>query len=370
MPSQNRSVAKARNTASSLCQGQGNGLRVLVVDPDRKVGDRVLKCLGDPDATIVFAGTAAEALERLTEASADLALIEADLPDGSGLDLAATLRAGKSAPQTLVMTDNLSVDRALAAMRAGAGDVVVKPIRANKQTREQLAQAVERVDQDRQRRSRYQRLRRVCKRMSSAREEVIEQVNILCNDLVSAYQDLANQMQQVVQTNEYACLAGQELDLEKLLRRTLEYLLEKVGPTNMAIFLPASADEYSLGGYVNYDSTTESHEVLLQLLADQAAPLVADRDGLVHITDNDTLEQWIGDDLGLLPDRHVVAFPCTHEGEALAIVVMYRDQAQPFGPGVLETCNSVGPMIGGYLGKVIRVHHRHIPELEDEEYWP
>src|SRR5690606_37867773 len=127
--------------------------------------------------------------------------------------------------------------------------------------------AIDRHRRDAQREQRTKRLRRLCRKLNEAREEVTQQVDVLCNDLVTAYQELANQMQQVVQTSEYAGLIRDELDLEGLLRKTLEFLVHKAGACNAAIFLPATADEYSLGGYVNYDCTSDSADILLQHLA-------------------------------------------------------------------------------------------------------
>src|SRR5690606_39228493 len=155
--------------------------------------------------------------------------------------------------------------------------------------------------------------------------EVSEQVDILCHDLVTAYQDLAVQMQQVVHTSEYAMVIRDELDLEKLLRRTLEYIIEKAGASNAAIFLPSSMDEYSLGGYVNYDCTPESADMLLQHLGDVFAPKVARQNELVHITDNIALCGWLGDDAMWLEDRHVLAFGCRQDDEALAVIAVFRD---------------------------------------------
>ena len=39
---------------------------------------------------------------------------------------------------------------------------------------------------------------------------------------------------------EFGAVMNDELDLEHLLRKTLEFLLGKVGPTNAAIFLPGT----------------------------------------------------------------------------------------------------------------------------------
>ena len=157
-----------------------------------------------------------------------------------------------------------------------------------------------------------------------------------------------------------------ELDLEQLLRRTLEHILEKVGATNAAIFLPSSLDEYSLGGYINYDQAGGSPDLLLQHLADIVAPEIANRDALLHVTDNETLDQWLGDDANYLEDCHLVASPCVHEDECLAVIALFRDCESPFEHESVETIDAISPVLAEYLAKIIRVHHRAVMETEFE----
>ena len=137
-------------------------------------------------------------------------------------------------------------------------------------------------------------------------------------------------------------------------------------PTNAAIFLPASNTEYHIGGYINYDCSTQSPEMLLQHLADVVAPKVSSTDAPLHITDNDTLSKWIGDDYAYLADCHVLAVACKHEGETLAVIVLFRDQTQPFTPLIVETCAAVGPTLAEHLTRLIRIHHRGTLENDAE----
>jgi GAF domain-containing protein len=167
-------------------------------------------------------------------------------------------------------------------------------------------------------------------------------------------------MQNVVQTSEYSSLVKDELDLEALLRVTLEHLMTKLGPSNAAIFLPATLDEYSLGGYVNYDCTSESADMLLEHLADTLAPRVASADDMVHLTQREDIERWIGEDAGTLGDAGILAVPCMSEDECLAVLVLFRDVDQPFEEEHLDRVSSLGPMLGDALEKIIRVHHRSI----------
>jgi hypothetical protein len=170
-------------------------------------------------------------------------------------------------------------------------------------------------------------------------------------------------MQQVVKTSEFSAHIGDELDLEQILRRTLEYLLQKVGPTNAAIFLPTTGDEFTLGGYVNHDCAKQGADMILQHLADVVAPRLSRQTELLHITDNQSMTRWIGDDAAYLADSAFIGFSCRHDEETLAVLIMFRDEAKPFPPEVLDECGAIAPLLGDYLARVIRIHHRHVPGL-------
>mgnify|MGYP000671460385 CR=1 FL=1 len=173
-------------------------------------------------------------------------------------------------------------------------------------------------------------------------------------------------MQNVTQTAGYRDAIGQELDLEVVLRKTLEYIVQQAGPCNAAVFLPSSADEFSLGGYVNYDCTKESADMLLQHLADVLAPTVAEKgEEIMHVTDNRALDELLGDDWNYLADCDLLALPVNHDGEALAVITLFRDNEQPFTGPAIDAMSSIAEQMGELLGRIIRVHHRSMPEFEE-----
>ena len=344
-------------------------IRVLVVDGDVQTGKQLSKCELSLPVQWVLAGSVAEAKKSLKKGRVDLAIIEKSLPDGSGLELVKQLQAGRIKTHTIVLTDQPTLDEAIDAVRLGAIDVISKPINID-DVSQRIDHAVGRMQTDRQQHRRIQRLRQICKKLNMARDEVAQQVDILCSDLVSAYQELAQQVHELTHTSEFTGLIRQELDLESLLRRTLEYLLQKAGPTNAAIFLPATTDddEYSLGGYVNYECSSESAEILLQHLADVLAPKMVNCKWPMHITDNQTLTGWLGEELTYLEDSHVLAFPCEDEDEILAVVVLFRHQNQPFDNALVQNCTSIAPILAHTLAKVVRIHHRLGSDSDGDDF--
>lgn len=335
--------------------------RLLLVDPRPRVADDLARILADRPVILRTADSLASAQRRLAGEHTDMVLVARDLPDGPGLRLLDELARSRRATQAILLCEEPRLDHALEALRHGAADLLATPLVPDDAAL-RIDRALARQRHDLRLRLRLRRLRRVCQKLNKARHEIGRQVDVLCTDLVGAYQELAAQMQNVVQTSEYSAVIRQELDLEQLLRKTLEFLLEKAGPTNAAIFLPATGDEFSLGGYINYDYATGSPDVLLQHLADVVAPRVAERDAAVHLTDNDSLTAWIGDDATYLLDCHLLGVTARHRGETLAVLALFRDANQPFDSALVESLEAVAPLMAEYLARIIRVHHRHIAD--------
>lgn len=169
-------------------------------------------------------------------------------------------------------------------------------------------------------------------------------------------------MNQVSIASEFRGLIKSELDIEQLLRTTLEFVLARSGPTNAAVFLPTTSGDFSLGAYVNYDCPKDTCDVLLDHLANVVAPRFENLPGVTHITDEATLQQHIGDDALWLVGSHVVAFPCVHQDECLAIVMLFRDQKTGFSQTLIEQLHTIGQLFAAQLARVIHIHHRHLPK--------
>ncbi|MEM9414572.1 MAG: response regulator [Planctomycetota bacterium] len=345
--------------------------RLLLVDRDPALRSQLEGC-ADPNTTVLYADTLAKARSVIEDhRNIDVAVIDPDLADGSGLELVNELASSKHATQAVVVSENPAFDLAQKAMRLGATDYLVKHDGAQGLIDAALLADRVRAALDRQQALRDQtrqirKLKKLCKQLDAARAEVSDQVDVLCNDLVTAYQELAVQMQDAVVNSGFTAVLGEELDLEVVLRKSLEYLVSQAGPCNAAIFLPASMDEYSLGGYVNYDCAGESADMLLEHLGDVLAPRVGECMEIAELTDNAALRKLLGDDWHYLADCGLITFACFSEDEPLAVVALFRDENQPFPEGLVETCRTVADVLGESLAKIIRVHHR--ASFDDDLY--
>ncbi len=331
--------------------------RVLIACPSRL--DRERTC-----ARLDASGLETRAVESVAGAAS---LLDAEVFDAlilapceEALDLTRRLSDSGKGPCVALLSQSPSIDEALLALRSGASDVLSHAMPAHEFV-ERVRECVRKGRDLRGRAERVERLKKVCRRLDSARQQVTRQVGSLCTDLVSAYQELSTKISDVSIASEYHGLVRRELDLEGLLRTTLEFVLGRTGPTNAAVFLPTPGGDFSLGAYINYDCSREGGEVLLEHLAGVIAPRVEHEPEPVILEDAASIRGYLGEGAAWLGDAQVILLPCLHDGECLAVAALFRDRRMGFTSEMRSTIRTVADLFAAQLARVIRIHHRHLP---------
>jgi two-component system, repressor protein LuxO len=101
--------------------------RVLLVEDTPSLSMVYKSVLARADHDVTCAFTLREARAACAERSPRLVLLDLQLPDGDGLELLDELHRDAPDSRVIVITANGSINRAVAAMRAGAFDFLVKP---------------------------------------------------------------------------------------------------------------------------------------------------------------------------------------------------------------------------------------------------
>ncbi len=348
---------------SELEQFADNSARILVVSSRKDFRDRIGDILADSDCSVRTVVGSEQAQALMLEGVVDLVLIDRAIGERDAFELCAACSGAEPGVVTILLVDNPSFDDAIRAMRSGAVDLLRSDI-SSAQLFEHVNSGLDRARHLRKRERRALRLRGLCLRLNAARQEVSQHVGELCSDLVEAYQDLSGQIEHIGIASELNSLLRQELDLECLLRTTLEYLLSKIGSTNAAIFLPSSSGEFSLGAYVNYDRAKDEAEVMLDHLAAVLAPRFEKRTDSVWLRDADQVAACMEDEAHWLEDSETLIVPCHESGECLAVLIAFRDRKSPFVEEDRRTMEVLGDLFGRQLARVINVHHRHMPKNE------
>jgi two-component system, NtrC family, response regulator AtoC len=104
-------------------------LKVLIVEDDlatRKGLEESIRDLGGETRSV---GTVKEASKAVEEFDPRLLIVDIHLPDGDGIDVLRAARETDPDREGIVITGQGSIDNAIEALRAGAADYLLKPLR-------------------------------------------------------------------------------------------------------------------------------------------------------------------------------------------------------------------------------------------------
>ncbi len=133
-------------------------IRVLVVDDDRAVRAALKVNLAKAGLEVTLARSAEDALSLLETQPVDLILTDVRMPGMGGLELLEAVRPRWPEIEVVVMTGYGNVDDAVAAMKAGAADYIIKPV-----SKAELLVIIERALESRDLRAEVVALRREVK---------------------------------------------------------------------------------------------------------------------------------------------------------------------------------------------------------------
>jgi two-component system response regulator DevR len=107
-------------------------IRVFLLDDHEVVRRGIAELLNSQTGFEIVgeAGTAQEARNRIPAAKPDVAILDARLPDGSGIDVCRDIRSAMPSIYCLILTSYDDQDALLAAVLAGASGYLLKEVRA------------------------------------------------------------------------------------------------------------------------------------------------------------------------------------------------------------------------------------------------
>lgn len=340
------------------------GARALLMLPDESVRGRVISLLNDARHKWSVVNTRDAAEEVLRHTRCEIAVINADDVDHA-LALVEAIRGVAAHTKFILLASKPSLALVSRAMRAEVSDVLANDVAVD-ELQQSIDRAIRRARAELDVQERIDRLTDICRRLSLSRDEIGEQVETLCDDLVNAYKEIAEQVNEATMASEFRTLLAQELDLEDLLRTALEYLLTKTGPTNAAVFLPTPDADWDLGAYVNYDCPRSESEIFISHLATQVCPHLAEEHEVVRFVDAEELAAYFGDEASFLVNSQLIAFSCMSEDDTLAIVFLFRDNRDPFPDELAGTLDLLREIFARQIAAVLKVHHRAKPEWPNE----
>lgn len=101
---------------------------ILVVDDEKAVRTALNVNLSKRGLRVTLAKSFESAMVCLSAQRFDLVLTDVKMPDGTGLELLTQIRSAWPETQVVIMTGYGSIADAVAAMKAGAADYIIKPV--------------------------------------------------------------------------------------------------------------------------------------------------------------------------------------------------------------------------------------------------
>jgi two-component system LytT family response regulator len=183
-------------------------MRILIVDDERPARDKLRRMLAaEPGITAIDeARDGVEALERLPQFAPDVLLLDIQMPEITGLDVAASLPS----PAPLVVFVTAYDEYAIRAFDANAIDYLLKP-----------------YDQPRLQRA-LQRVRERLKQQPATAAPLPSVTQLLVPERVGTRIVKVDAIQWIETADNYVIL--HTADGQPLMRQTLAGLLEKLGP--------------------------------------------------------------------------------------------------------------------------------------------
>ena len=324
--------------------------RILVVDDEPNLIDLVDDVVGKKiPCKLVKARTLAEARKVLSTQSIELLVADVCLPDGQGTDLLTTLREHQPNASAIVITGKPSMDGAITAIREGAIDFLPKPFTADNLIA-RVTKALERQKEIARKEKRIDKLRDAVKRLNEARRLVSKKVDLLCNDLITAYGELSKQLD-VVRTQEgFRALLAEAKDLEQMLCHAMDWLLRQLGYSNVAIWLTGEDGEYQLGAYMKY--TLPGEPPLTEAIRSGILRTIH-HEGFVHLSADEAREKLSPAEAKFIGGQTILGVTCTYLGESLAAVVLFRDGKTPFTDDDAQALKTISSIFATSLSSIV-----------------
>ncbi|HSU25846.1 MAG TPA: response regulator, partial [Pyrinomonadaceae bacterium] len=104
------------------------GTKILIVDDEPAIRFALTEALRSWGYESFQASTVAEANELFAQEFPGVALLDIDLPDGSGLDVLNNIKQQRPETIAIMITGNVNVPNVVTALRGGAHDFISKPV--------------------------------------------------------------------------------------------------------------------------------------------------------------------------------------------------------------------------------------------------
>ncbi len=209
-------------------------LSILIVDDEQNARENIAKFLNKKDFEVLEAGDLKSARKVLATDSADIVLLDVQLPDGLGTNFVEETAADMNRPPIIMITAHGDIEMAVEAMQNGAHDFLQKPIKF-----ERLEASIERAGSQVAMKRELQQLR-------------AERDTDYVLGKTKAMADLMRQAERAAQTNTSVIITGETGTGKEIVAKAIHSMGPRADKPFVAIncaAVPATMIESELFGY-------------------------------------------------------------------------------------------------------------------------
>jgi len=313
--------------------------------------------------TVVHAGTIKAAEIALEQCAFALIVVDCDTSESVVESVSEFTSLLSPATPTLGYTTSRSQTLVMDVMRSGAVDVLCLP-RDLSVVKERVESIVSKNKETILEAKQNKEVRRLYEEAHVAHGEAVEEIENLSHTLANGQCDQEQQLRLVAMAAEFRTLVSQELEVESMLRTSLEYLLHRLGPTNAAVYIREGDVGWGVGAYINYDRQGENFTEFLQTLGEQSCSLISQEKSLRLFTDGPSFTNWIDSDELDFEGNEVISLGCFDGDRCMAVIVFFRSDSKRFNSESIKIIESLSPTFGSQLGNILKIHRRA------ETTWP
>ncbi|MEA1991690.1 MAG: sigma-54 dependent transcriptional regulator, partial [Thermodesulfobacteriota bacterium] len=192
-----------------------NNFRILVVDDEIPLTALLGRILTQAGYQVKSANSGIKALGTIGDFSPNLVITDLKMPDISGLDLLKKVRSERPEIDFIILTAYATVENAVEAMKEGALDYLIKPLKDPDELRMAVARVVER-----------QTLMAVDTLWRNQLAEGLPPTDII----FAGMEEVWSEIQHVAKTDATVLLQGESGTGKSLIAKTIHHLSEKKGP--------------------------------------------------------------------------------------------------------------------------------------------
>jgi len=192
-----------------------NNFRILVVDDERPLTVLLSRILTRSGYQVKSASSGIKALGTINDFYPNLVITDLKMPDISGLDLLKKVRSEKPEIDFIILTAYATVENAVEAMKEGALDYLIKPLKDPDELRMAVSRVVER-----------QTLMAVDTLWRNQLAEGLPPTDVL----FAGMEEVWREIQHVAKTDATVLLQGESGTGKSLVAKAIHHLSERKGP--------------------------------------------------------------------------------------------------------------------------------------------